>query len=68
MCEMTKIPKINDYNRDQVVIIQNEVVWNQKYQKHRAAIFAMQGIFASIAKISLASEILREIEKFRYQQ
>ena len=57
MCEMTKIPKIHDYNRDKVVIIQNEVVWNQKYQKHRAAIFAMQGIFARIAKISLASEI-----------
>ena len=54
MCEMTKIPKIHDYNRDKVVIIQNEVVWNQK---HRAAIFAMQGIFARIAKISLASEI-----------
>ena len=57
MCEMTKIPKIHDYNRDKVVIIQNEVVWNQKYQKHRAAIFSMQGIFASIAKILLASEI-----------
>ena len=57
MCEMTKIPKIHDYNRDQVVIIQNEVVWNQKFQKHWAAIFAMQGIFSSIAKISLASEI-----------
>ena len=56
MCEITKIPKIHDYNRDKVVIIQNKVVWNQKYQKHRAAIFAMQGIFASIAKISLASE------------
>ena len=56
MCENTKIPKIHDYNRDKVVIIQNEVVWYQKYQKHRAAIFAMQGIFASIAKISLASE------------
>ena len=40
-----------------MVINQNEVVLNQKYQKHRAAIFAMQGIFASIAKISLASEI-----------
>ena len=58
MCEMTKIPKIHDYNRDKVVIIQNEVVWNKKYQKHRAVIFAMQGIFASIAKILLASEIL----------
>ena len=41
-----------------MVIDQNVVVWNQKYQKHRAAIFAMQGIFASIAKFFLASEIL----------
>ena len=57
MCEMTKIPKLHDYNRDKVLIDQNVVVWNQKYQKHRAAIFAMQGIFVSIAKISLASEI-----------
>ena len=40
-----------------MVIDQNVVVWNQKYQKHRAAIFVMRGIFASIAKISLASEI-----------
>ena len=40
-----------------MVIDQNVVVWNQKDQKHRAAIFAMEGNFASIAKISLASEI-----------
>ena len=40
-----------------MVIDQNVVVWSQKYQKHKAAIFAMQGIFASIAKISLANEI-----------
>ena len=57
MCEIPKIPKIHDYNRDKVVIIQNDVVWNQKYQKHRVSIFSMQGIFASIAKISVASEI-----------
>ena len=59
-----------------MVIDQNVVVWNQKYQKHRAAIFAMQGIFASIEKISLAwrnfaslAKFYRdnEIEKFRYQ-
>ena len=42
---------------DKMVIDQNVVVRNQKYKKHMAAIFAMQGIFASIAKISLASEI-----------
>ena len=60
-----------------MVIDQNVVVWNQKYQKHRAAIFVMQGIFASIAKISLAyrnfaslAKFYRdsEIEKFHYQQ
>ena len=39
-----------------MVINQNEVVLNKNYKKHRAAIFAIQGIFASIAKISLASE------------
>ena len=47
-----------------MVIDQNVVVWNQKYHKHRAAIFAMQEIFASIAKFYRDSEI----EKFRYQQ
>ena len=40
-----------------MVIDQNVGVWNQKYQKHKAAIFATHGIFASIVKISLASEI-----------
>ena len=29
MCEIQKIPKIHDYNRDKMGIIQNEVVWNQ---------------------------------------
>ena len=29
MCEIPKIPKIHDYNRDKIGIIQNEVVWNQ---------------------------------------
>ena len=40
-----------------MVIDQNVVVWNKKYQKHKAAIFAMEGIFAAIEKILLASEI-----------
>ena len=39
MCERPKMPKIYDYNRDKMVIIQNEVVWNKK---HRGMIFAMQ--------------------------
>ena len=45
-----------------MVIHQNVVVWDQVYQKHRAAIFAMQGIFASIAKY--ASENFASLAKF----
>ena len=44
MGEMTKMPKILDYNRDKMVINQNVVVWNQKHQKHKGKIFAMKGI------------------------
>ena len=29
MCEIPKIPKTYDYNRDKIGIIENEVVWNQ---------------------------------------
>ena len=32
MCEIPKMPKIYDYNRDKMVIKQNEVVWNQKHR------------------------------------
>ena len=53
-CENTRMPKILAYKRDKVVIHQNGVVWDQLYKNHRAAIFAMQENFASIAKISLA--------------
>ena len=60
-----------------MVIHQNVVVWDQIYKNHRGINFAMQGDFASIAKISLAkrnfSSLAKfyrdsEIEKFRYQQ
>ena len=53
-CENTRMPKILAYKRDKVVIYQNIVVLDQIYKNHRAAIFAMQENFASIAKISLA--------------
>ena len=53
-CGITRMPKILAYKRDKVVIPQNEVVWDQIYKNHRAAIFAMQEDFASIVKISLA--------------
>ena len=29
MCEILKIPKIYDHNRDKMGITQNKVVWNQ---------------------------------------
>ena len=53
-CENTRIPKILAYKRDKVLIHQNGVVWDQIYKNHKAAIFAMQENFASLAKISLA--------------
>ena len=56
MCEIPKIPKIHDYNRDKMVINQNEVVLNQKHQKHRGRNFAMHSDFRYIEKISLYSE------------
>ena len=52
-CENTRMPKILAYKRDKVVIHQNGVVWDQIYNNHKAAIFAMQENFTSIAKISL---------------
>ena len=53
-CENTRMPKILAYKRDKVVIHQNGVAGHQIYKNHKAAIFAMQENFASIAKISLA--------------
>ena len=57
MCEIPKIPKIYDYNRDKMGIIQNEVVWNQNtrgeislcsefryYSENFAIIAKIQGI------------------------
>ena len=46
-----------------MVIDQNVVVWNQKYQKHRAAIFAMYSDFRYIVKISLYSENFASLAK-----
>ena len=53
-CENTRMHKILANTRDKVVIHQNVVVWDQLHKNHRAAIFAMQENFTSIAKISLA--------------
>ena len=56
-CENTRMPKILAHTRGKVVIHQNEVVWHQLHKNHRSSNFAMQEDFASIEKISLASEI-----------
>ena len=55
--EITRKPKILAHTRDKMVIHQNGVVWDQLHKNHRGNNFAMQEDFASIAKISLASEI-----------
>ena len=55
--EITRKPKILAHTRDKMVIHKNGVVWDQLHKNHMASNFAMQEDFASIAKISLASEI-----------
>ena len=56
MCEIPKMPKISNYNKDKMVNKQNEVVLNHKHQKHRGRNIAMHSDFRYIAKISLYSE------------
>ena len=72
MCEKPKIPKIHDYNRDKMGIIQNEVVWNQ----NTGGGFSLcsdhydSENFAMIAKFRYHSENTRHSENsnFRYAQ
>ena len=52
--ENTRKPKILAHTRDNVVIHQNGVIWDQLHKNHKGSNFAMQEDFASIAKISLA--------------
>ena len=56
MCEIPKIPKIYDYNRDKMVITQNEVVWNQN----------TGGQILLCSEFRYHSENFAMIEKFRY--
>ena len=59
MCEIPKMPKIHDYNRDKMGIKQNEVVWNDfRYAVNFAIIAKIQGI----AKI----QIFAMHSNFRY--
>ena len=64
MCEIPKMPKICNYNRDKMVNKQNEVVLNHKHKKHRGRNFAMHSDFCYIAKNARNSEN----QKFRYEQ
>ena len=73
MCEIPKIPKTYDYNKDKTGIIQNEVVWNQntgggislcsEFRYHSEN-------FAMIVKFCYHSENTRHRENsnFRYAQ
>ena len=67
MCEIPKIPKIYDYNRDKMGITQNEVVW---IKNTRGQISLCIVNFAIIAKFRYHRENVRHREnsKFRYAQ
>ena len=55
MCEIPKIPKIYDYNRDKMGITQNEVVWIKNTGGQISLCIVN---FAIIAKFRYDSEIL----------
>ena len=56
MCEIPKIPKIYDYNRDKMGITQNEVVWNKN----------TRGEISQWSEFRYHSENFSMIAKFRY--
>ena len=56
MCEIPKTPKIYDYNRDKMGIIQNKVVWNQN----------TGGGISLCSEFRNHSENFAMIAKFRY--
>ena len=73
MCEIQKIPKIYDYNRDKMGITQNEVVWNQNTggEISQCSEFHYQSEnFAMIAKFCYHRENTRHSENsnFHYAQ
>ena len=65
MCEIPKIPKIYDYNRDKMGITQNEVVW---IKNTRGQISLCIVNFAIIAKIQgiVKIQIFTMHSNFRY--
>ena len=71
MCEIPKIPKIYDYNRDKMGITQNEVVWikNTGGQISQCTVnFAIIAKIQGIAKIqifAMHSNFLYDSAKFR---
>ena len=65
MCEIPKIPKIYDYNRDKMRITQNEVVWIKNTGGQISLCIVN---FAIIAKFRYHRENVRHSENsnFRY--
>ena len=66
MCEIPKIPKIHDYNRDKMGIIQNEVIWNQN--KGGGGGGGGRGGFSLCSEFRYHSENFAMIAKFRYHR
>ena len=58
MCEIPKIPKIYDNNRDKMGITQNEVIWNQNIGEQ----------ISLCSEFCYHSENFAMIEKFRYHR
>ena len=67
MCEIPKIPKIYDYNRDKMGITQNEVIWI-KIKGGQISLCIVN--FAMIEKFRYHSENYRHSENlnFRYAE
>ena len=69
MCEIPKIPKTYDYNRDKMGIIQNEVVWNQNTGEEISLCSEFRyhsENFAMIAKFRYHSENTRHSENSNF--
>ena len=65
MCEIPKIPKIYDYNRDKMGIIQNKVVWNKNTGGQISLCIVNFAIIAKIQGIAKI-QIFSMHNNFRY--
>ena len=65
MCEIPKIPKIYDYNRDKMRITQNEVVWIKKTGGQISLCIVNWAIIAKVQGIAKI-QIFAMHNNFRY--